>query len=161
MAAAKKAAAKKANKKAARGNGTTHKTGATLPAGYSAIANTERGLKWDIEEMPLLEGTVVGIRDVEVGTGRNKRETQIMSVRTKKGEVYDVWNSKSLEEFFSKVQEGDEVAIAFQGYQDVGRGNPMKLFSAGIKGGVQDDEDEAPRGRRTGTKQPQGRTARR
>ena len=112
-------------------NAKSTATGVELPAGYTAIVGN-RGVKWDYEAMPLLQGLVEAIREVEVGTGRNKRTAKVMSVRTDDGALYDVWESAALAEFFGKADEGDKVAIAFRGYLDVGRQQPMKDFVAGI-----------------------------
>lgn len=114
--------------KAATSNGSVQ-----LPEGYTAIVG-DRGEKWDYEAHPVLEGVVEYVRTVEVGTGRNKREARIMSVRTADGRLFDVWESAALSEFFNQADEGTEVAIAFRGYVDVGRTQPMKDFIAGVKG---------------------------
>lgn len=134
MAAKKAAKRTKASK--AKGNGMNKWSGVALPSGYQAIANQDRGVKWDFEAHPVLEGEVLGIRTVDVGTGRNKRESQVMNIRTKQGEVFSVWESASLAEFFKAAEEGMECAVAFTGYQDIGRPQPMKMFSAGLKEGT-------------------------
>lgn len=132
---ATKKAAKRTKASNVKGNGTSRWSGVVLPSGYQAIANQDRGMKWDFETHPVLEGEVLGIRTVGVGTGRNKRESQVMNIRTKQGEVFSLWESASLEEFFKTAEAGMECAVAFSGYQDIGRPQPMKMFSAGLKEG--------------------------
>lgn len=139
---AKKAPAKKANAGAVN-KAWSH---AALPEGYAPINNGEFGERWEFEKMPVLEGVVVGdAREVETGTGKNKRTSQVVTVRSADGKSYDVWSSASLRGFFERVEDGSEVALVFKGYRDVGRPQPMKVFEAGIVG--DDDEEEAPRSR--------------
>lgn len=126
------AAAKRARKTAAAGNGAARPTVA-LPAGYAPI-HADFGVKWDYESQPLLEGVIDGeLREVESGTGKNKRVSRIMSIRTDAGVLYDVWDSAALRGLFDQAEVGQRVAIAFQGYREIaGRSQPMKLFSAGV-----------------------------
>lgn len=110
--------------------------GNTLPTGYQTISNGEFGERWDFENVPTLEGSIVGIREVETGTGRNKRTSRVMTVDTGKASV-DVWESAALKRFFDEADEGNECAIVFQGYRDLpGRGQPMKVFAAGLAEGT-------------------------
>lgn len=132
---ASKKTAKKATKAPARNKKVAY---ATLPEGYKAIGRGEFGEKWDYESMPLLQGVMVGDpREVEVGTGRSKRTSLVVTVETDDGSRFDVWNSSALNGFFEEAADGRECAIAFQGYEDTGKGNPLKKFAAGYA-------DEAP-----------------
>lgn len=124
-AAPKKSASPAANKKWAQ---------VALPDGYTAISGGEFGDRWDFENDPSIEGTVDGIRTIEVGTGKNKRESRVMTVQTENGPL-DVWESASLVKFFDSCEDGSEVAIIFKGYRDVGRPQPMKDFVGAIKQG--------------------------
>lgn len=106
-----------------------------LPDGYKAIGSGEFGERWDFEENPSIEGTVDGIREVESGTGKNKRTSRVMTVQTEDGPI-DVWESASLRKFFDECEDGSEVAIIFKGYRDVGKPQPMKDFVGAIKEGT-------------------------
>lgn len=100
-----------------------------LPAGFRAITTGDYGEEWDYEEQPLLAGVVEGdVREIEVGKGRDKRLSRVLGVRAEDGRVYTVWESASLKAFFDHVQRGQTVCIAFHGYRDVGRPQPMKVF---------------------------------
>lgn len=148
MAAAKKVAAKKAPaKKAAASKATNMKWAKVqLPDGYTAIASGDFGEEWDYENVPLLEGVVEGeAREVEVGKGRDKKMTRVINVATSSG-TYAVWESAALRQFFDKVYDGAEVAVAFQGYKDTGRPQPMKVFVAGLYGDAAGAEPVVKRG---------------
>lgn len=101
-----------------------------LPAGFRTITSGEYGEEWEYEKQPLLQGTVAGaVREVEAGSGRNKRINRVVSIKSSDdGHTYTVWESASLKAFFDNLQPGMEVAIVFRGYKDVGKPQPMKLF---------------------------------
>lgn len=101
-----------------------------LPAGFRAITSGDYGDGWDYEANSLLIGSVKGdVREVEAGTGRNKRVSRVITVQSNEdNRVYTVWESASLKAFFDHVQRGMQVAIAFHGYRDVGKPQPMKVF---------------------------------
>lgn len=142
---AAKKATKSAAKRLAKKAGNQAWAKAALPSGYAAINNGEFGKPWEFETSPVLEGTIAGdVREVETGTGKNKRMSHVVTVRTDDGTNYDVWESASLKGFFSQIEDGSQVAIAFKGYRDVGRPQPMKVFEAGII-----EEDEKPARRKT------------
>lgn len=96
-----------------------------LPVGYSPIA-AEYGTPWEYEEHPLLEGIIEGgPREVESGVGKNKRVSRVMSVRADDGTLYDVWDSAALRGFFDQAQDGQRIAIVFQGFREIkGRSQP-------------------------------------
>jgi hypothetical protein len=73
------------------------------------------------------------VRTVESGTGKNKRESRVVTIKSDDGVLFDVWESAALRGFFEKIEDGMSVAIAFQGYRDIGRPQPMKVFQAGIR----------------------------
>lgn len=140
MAFKKSAPAKKsAAKKAAPPKSVTPKV--QLPAGFRAITSGEYGEEWEYEKNPLLQGTVVGnVREVEAGSGRNKRINRVVSVKSSDdGHTYTLWESASLKTFFDNLRPGMEVAIAFHGLKDVGKPQPMKMF----EGGYTEEDAEA------------------
>lgn len=104
--------------------------GVALPAGFRAITSGDYGDEWEYESSPLLRGIVNGdVREVEAGTGSNKRVSRVVTVKSiDDGRDYTVWESASLRAFFDHVQRGMEVAVAFHGYRDVGKPQPMKVF---------------------------------
>lgn len=133
---AAKAAAKSNGKAPAKAKSTSAASNkkwanVELPDGYTAISGGEFGDRWDFEANPSIEGTVDGIREVESGTGKNKRTSRVMTVQTGDGPI-DVWESASLRKFFDECEDGSEVAIIFKGYRDVGRPQPMKDFVGAI-----------------------------
>lgn len=131
---AAKTPAKTTAQKAATKTQNMKWTKVQLPDGYTAIASGDFGEEWDYEGMPLLEGVVEGeTREVEVGKGRDKRVSRVVNIKTANG-TFALWESASLAAFFDRVYDGAEVAVAFQGYRDVGRPQPMKVFAAGIYG---------------------------
>lgn len=131
MTAAKKPAAKTPAKPAKQSNKWAS---VQLPDGYTAIVNGDYGQEWDFEEMPLLVGVVVGdIREVEAGKGRDKRMQRVIALKNEAdGITYTVWDSASLRGWFDVIEDGSEVAVAFQGYRDVGKASLMKVFIGSI-----------------------------
>lgn len=127
MATKKTAPAKRPTDKADR-NSKWGKV--ALPAGFRAITTGDYGEEWDYEESPLLQGVVAGdVREVEAGTGNNKRVSRVIGVKSDDdGRIYTLWESASLKAFFDHVQRGMQVAVAFHGYRDVGKPQPMKVF---------------------------------
>lgn len=124
---AKKAPAKRPADKA----GSNAKWGkVALPSGFRAITSGDYGDEWEYEENPLLHGVVQGdVREVEAGTGRNKRVSRVIGIKSDEdGRVYTLWESASLKAFFDHVHRGMKVAIAFHGYRDVGKPQSMKVF---------------------------------
>lgn len=121
-----------ATKKTAAKKATTNDKFAkvALPSGFRAITSGDYGDEWEYEKNPLLVGVVSGdVREVEAGTGRNKRISRVVTVKSDDdGRNYTLWESASLKAFFDHVQRGMQVAIAFHGYRDVGKPQPMKVF---------------------------------
>ena len=124
-----------------------------LPDGFTAIIAGDFGEVWEFEEEPLIEGIVVGdVREVETGKGRNQRTSRVVNVKLESGRTLAVWCSAALEGFFDKLYDGAYVAIAFQGYRDVGKPQDMKVFVGGIYGDDQVDEDVLTARARTASK---------
>jgi hypothetical protein len=134
---AQKTVKKTATTKTTKSTDSKRWNGVQLPSGYEAIAVGEFGQPWDFEQHPLLEGVVSGdVRTVEAGTGKNKRESRVVTIKSDDGALFDVWESAALRGFFEQIEDGVPVAIAFQGYRDIGRPQPMKVFQAGIREGA-------------------------
>lgn len=131
--ATKKAAKPAANK--AKGVANNKKwDGVALPSGFRSITTGDYGDEWDYENDPALTGTVTSdVREVETGTGRNKRTSRVITVLDENdGRSYTLWESASLRGFFDLVQKGHRVSVAFHGYRDVGKPQPMKHFEGAI-----------------------------
>jgi len=101
-----------------------------LPAGFRAITTGDYGAEWEYEENPLLHGVVQGdVREVEAGAGKNKRVSRVIGIKSDDdGRIYTLWESASLKAFFDHVQRNMLVAVAFHGYREVGKPQPMKVF---------------------------------
>lgn len=140
MATAKKTAPKKTPAKKAPASNNAWSS-VQLPAGFRTIAAGEYGEEWDYEKNPLLQGTVVSdVREVEAGKGRDKRVQRVVSIKSDDdGRTYTLWDSASLKEFFNHLHRGQQIAVVFRGYKDVGRPQPMKVF----EGAYTDEDAEA------------------
>lgn len=128
--ATKKTPARPAAKKAAANKTTTRRPNVQLPAGFRAITTGAYGEQWDHENHPLLQGTVASeVREVETGKGKDKRTSRVVTIKSSDdGKSYTLWESASLRAFFDHLHAGQEVAVVFHGYKDVGRPQPMKEF---------------------------------
>lgn len=103
-----------------------------LPKGFQPIKG-DFGTKWDYEANPILEGTVTRMDRVEVGKGKNRRESGVMDVTTKDGSVVTVWESAALRGLFQTVSPGFKVYLAYLGEKKIaGQKNPMRDFSVGF-----------------------------
>lgn len=150
---AKKTASKKtaAKKPAFKKMAPAHRV--QLPAGFRAITTGAYGEQWDYENNPLLQGTVASeVREVETGKGRDKRTSRVVTIKSSDdGRNYTLWDSASLRAFFDHLHVGQEVAIVFHGYKDVGRPQPMKEFEGAF---TEEDADAI-----VGDDEPQTRRA--
>jgi hypothetical protein len=136
-----------------------------LPAGFRAITMGAYGEEWEYEKHPLLQGEISSeVREVSAGKGKDKRVSRVVTVKSSDdGKSYTVWESASLRVWFDNLHVGQQVAIAFHGYKDVGRPQPMKVFE-----GAFTDEDadavgaeEEPTPRRPAAKKPAAKKTRR
>lgn len=141
MATRKTPAKKTAAAKKTPAKGGNRWAGVQLPEGFTPITNGEYGEPWDYEAIPVLVGNISGeIREIETGTGKNKRVSKVVTIATDDGQRFDVWESAALATWFEKIEDGSRVSIVFQGYRDTGKASPMKVFV----GAIADDETEAP-----------------
>ena len=106
----------------------------SLPAGFKPITS-ERGIPWDLEKMPELVGTWLGVRTIQVKRGRKTEGQNVATVRTADGTVYTVWESAMLVPLFEQaVADESEVAIVYKGLGKAKPGqNPPKIFEVGIR----------------------------
>lgn len=112
-----------------------------LPDGYTPISAGEYGDPWDFESDPVIVGTIDGdIREIVVNEGkRTEYTTRAVTITRDNGGRVDVWESAALKGWFDRIGDGMSVAVAFQGYRDVGKPSPMKVFV----GSIAEDEAEA------------------
>jgi hypothetical protein len=104
----------------------------TIEGGYAK--------SWDIEEMPVIDGRVESaIKTVTLTQKRNGKtesvDRQCVEVKTSDGERYTVWESATLANLFSALEQAIpcSVWIKFTGYGKAKRGqNPPKLFESAI-----------------------------
>lgn len=139
-----------ATRKTAPAKKTPSKTKATankwanvqLPEGYTPISAGEYGDPWDFEAKPVLIGTIDGdIREVVVNEGkRTEYTTRAVTIAEEDGARTDVWESAALKGWFDRIEDGSSVSVVFQGYRDVGKPSPMKVFV----GAIAQDEEAAP-----------------
>lgn len=121
-AAAKKAPAKRSKK------GVAH---AVLPEGFQAIGGFAQS--WEYEKEPLLVGTITGFREVTVKRGRKEEPVNTCTIEREDGTLVTVWESATLRGLFEQCEEGQMVAIAYQGIGKAKKGqNPPKLFAVGV-----------------------------
>lgn len=117
-----------------------------LPEGFAPVMNGEFGEEWDYETNNLLQGVLTGdIREVTTGKGRSEHTSRVVNVASSDdGVIYTVWESASLRGWFDTIARcasGARVAVVFQGFRDVGKAAPMKVFIGSVH---QDDMPEAP-----------------
>src|SRR5690554_6246769 len=122
-------AAMAARKKASKPQATN-----SLPEGFKPITS-ERGIPWDLEKMPTLVGTWLGVRTIQVKRGRKTEDQNVATVRTADGTVYTVWETAMLAPLFEQaVADESEVAIVYKGLGKAKPGqNPPKIFEVGIR----------------------------
>jgi hypothetical protein len=117
-----------------------------LPEGYAPVMNGEFGEEWDYENFPSLVGILTGAtREVTTGKGRSEHTSRVINVASADdGVIYTVWESASLRGWFDTIArcgDGARVAVVFQGFRDVGKAAPMKVFIGSVHA---DDMPEAP-----------------
>lgn len=108
----------------------------TPPKGYTTmpLGTGDFGTTHDFESEPVCEGKVVSIDTVEVGKGKDKKDTRVMRVETDNG-AKSVWESKKLEPLFDDEPIGKHVYIQYLGIIPVkGRKQGMKDFAVALKG---------------------------
>ena len=127
MAKAKaKAKAKRAPRGASNGNQSA------VPAGFQRVEGF--GLQWDLDDMPVLQGTWGKVRTITVKRGQKMEEQRVCDVETEDGKRYTVWESAMLSPLFNDCESGDDVYIAFEGFGKAKTGqNAPKLFTVATR----------------------------
>lgn len=154
MATSRKTPAKKtapARKPAASANKWAN---VQLPEGFVPIASGEFGDPWDFENDPVIVGTVDGdTRELVINEGkRTEYNTRAVTILRDDGSRTDVWESASLKGWFDAISPGVSVSLAFQGYRDVGKPSPMKVFVGAIAEGEAPDTAQSKPARKTAKK---------
>lgn len=112
--------------------GSTKKEDGALPARLKVKVTKELPKKWEPKEGDVLSGVITTIQTVE-STGKDGvRESQVMHVKTEKGDV-GLWESATLKPLFKDAAEGRTVWVRYEGLGDKkpGRDAP-KLYTAGF-----------------------------
>ena len=106
-----------------------------IPAGYKVCptAGSTSGVDW--EKTPVLEGTVLEIKNVTVTDKKTKKkkETRLMVLETKGGEEVAVWEKYQLENLFNSVEEGSKVYIVHTGVKKIDGGKTLHEFVTAYK----------------------------
>jgi hypothetical protein len=106
-----------------------------IPAGYKVCptAGSTSAVDWD--KTPVVEGTVIEIKDVTVTDKKTKKknDTRLMVVETKEGEEVAVWEKFQLETLFNSVEAGDKVYIAHTGVKRIPGGKTLHEFVTAFK----------------------------
>jgi hypothetical protein len=103
-----------------------------LPAGFKKVEGF--ALPWDLDEMPVLQGTWGKVRTITVKRGKKMEEQRVCDVETADGKRYNVWESALLRPLFDDADEGTDVYIAFEGYGKAKAGqNAPKLFTVATR----------------------------
>lgn len=118
-----------AKAKSPRGNA---KASNGLPAGFTRIEGFAQS--WDLEEMPVLQGTWGKERTIQIKRGKKMEEARVCDVETEDGKRYTVWNSAGLTALFDAAEQGTEVYIQFDGFGTAKKGqNAPKLFTVAYR----------------------------
>jgi len=103
-----------------------------LPAGFSRVEGFAQ--TWDVEEMPVLQGTWGKVRSIQVKRGKKMEDARVCDVETDEGKRYTVWDSAGLRALFDTADEGTEVYIAYEGLGTAKKGqNAPKLYTVATR----------------------------
>jgi len=107
---------------------------AQLPEGFQPIGSYAPS--WNYAEEPLLQGVILEFSET-IQTRQEGKKTKKVKVKTatiqrKNGSIVKVWESTTMRPLWENFEEGDAVAIAYQGLGQKKKGmNPAKLFAIG------------------------------
>jgi hypothetical protein len=91
-------------------------------------------LAWDVDAMPVLQGTWGKVRTITVKRGKKMEDAKVCDVETEDGKRYTVWESAGLRALFENADEGTEVYIEFQGFGTAKKGqNAPKLYTVATR----------------------------
>jgi len=103
-----------------------------LPAGFKRVDGFAQ--TWDVETMPLLQGTWGKVRTIQVKRGKKMEEARVCDVETDDGKRYTVWDSAGLRGLFDAADEGTEVFIQYEGLGVAKKGqNAPKLYTVAYR----------------------------
>lgn len=112
------------------------KEAANLPEPPAGMQQSDTALdaqpKHDFDKVPLLEGTVKKVKDVEA-TNRSTgevRPTQFAVIELADKTEVQLWKSANLEDLFNKLAVGGSVWVLYKGMTDLDNGNRMRKFDA-------------------------------
>lgn len=106
-----------------------------IPPGYEVVEASGEFAPWhDFNKEPILQGKVVSVHTATMGKGKDKRERQILTVKTSVGER-SVSDSFKLQPLFTaaKKKKGHDVYIKFLGQVKLPGGKRMNDYIAAIK----------------------------
>lgn len=103
-----------------------------LPAGFKRVEGFAQ--TWDVEAMPVLQGTWGKVRTIEVKRGKKMESARVCDVETEDGKRYTVWDSAGLRALFDTADEDTEVYIEYQGLGIAKKGqNAPKLYTVAYR----------------------------
>lgn len=111
------------------------KSKAQLPKGFKPISGGGGGA-WEFKKEPVLEGTLVSIREFESKfkdpATKKYKVQKAATIERKDGSQVTVFESAGTRALFD-VKKGKRVAIVYEGTMKIkGRAQPMKLFQVGV-----------------------------
>ena len=107
-------------------------TKATLPKGFEPIGGF--GLSWPNDDTKIGEAIQGEVTDYKYDIKTQHGKTDNMTIETKEGTVFTVWNSAGMKQFFDEDYTGIQVWLRFDGLgKKKGKRNPPKLFTTAYK----------------------------
>lgn len=106
-----------------------------IPPGYEVMEASGEFAPWhDFNKEPVLQGKVISVHTATMGKGKDKRERQILTVKSASGER-SVSDSFKLQPLFAaaKKKKGHDVYIKFLGQVKLPGGKRMNDYIAAIK----------------------------
>lgn len=98
-----------------------------LPAKYTEVESTR--IAWDFKKEPILEGKIAGFR--EVWSEKKKAKQRVCDVVDGNGVIHCVYERAGLVAVFECVK-GESVYLIYRGTKDIGRENPLEVFTVGV-----------------------------
>ena len=116
-------------------NKTAKPVNRDVPPGYEVVEASGDFAPWhDFNKEPVLQGKVVSVHTATMGKGKDKKERQILTVKTVQGER-SVSDSFKLNPLFAaaKKKKGRDVYIKYLGQVKLKGGRRMNDYIAAIK----------------------------
>lgn len=89
-----------------------------IPAGFTPVEKQAYARTHDFREESLLQGKVIGFRNVP----QKGRMVKVMEVQKSDGEIVSVWENSMLKKLFVQVAPKDEIFVEVQYSDDTGEG---------------------------------------